>query len=96
MQPTEGAWEFKQEPRSGDCGIGVPGVTGIFIECYGDIRQPNEFARKEAAANARLVCAAKELLAAAERALYEAVADSQDAWYEALSLAVIAAKGSEE
>lgn len=57
---TPGNWTFKVA-ANGDCDIGVPGQTGIFIECFAEIRHPGENAYDEAQANAHLVCAAKPM-----------------------------------
>lgn len=93
MKPTDGTWTFTQHP-SGDCGIAVSGVTGVFIECYADIRHPYEFAREEARANAKLVCAAKRLLDAAKLAIATAAADEQDEWFAELKRIVAEIEGS--
>lgn len=55
MTYTKGKWIYKVA-FNGDCGIGVVGETGIFIECFADIRHPKENAREEAEANAKTIC----------------------------------------
>lgn len=60
---TDGRWNFKQDMKSGDCGITAEG-TGVFIEAYAEIRHHGENARVEALANARLIAAAPDLLEA--------------------------------
>ncbi len=93
-QPTPGEWEFKvAKTGSGDCGIGVPGSTGIFIECYADIRRAHEGAFEEAQANARIVCAAKPMLAALESVLANAEGLEDQDWYREAERAIALAKG---
>lgn len=59
---TKGPWKFKTA-ANGDCGVSAEG-TGVFIECFAEIRHAGENARDEALANARLVIAIPELLEA--------------------------------
>lgn len=61
-KPTPDPWAFITA-SNGDCGFFSSG-TGVFIECYVDIRYPDENARAEAIANATLVRAAPEMLRA--------------------------------
>lgn len=74
MTPTSGEWEFRTA-SNGDCGIAVPGSTGVFIECFADIRKADENAYEEAEANARLICVAKPMLA-----LLEKIAGDSQGW----------------
>ena len=59
---TPGKWKFKTA-ANGDCGISAEG-TGVFIECFAEIRHAGENARSEALANAKLVVAIPDLLSA--------------------------------
>lgn len=61
MAHTKGPWNFRTDRVSGDNGIIADG-TGVFIECFAEIRHAGEGARDEALANARLVAAAPDLL----------------------------------
>lgn len=65
QQFTPGPWTFKTDPITGDSGLRAHG-TGVFVEAFADIRHAGEMARGEAIANARLISAAPDLLAAAK------------------------------
>lgn len=60
MTHTKGPWKMRLA-ANGDIGIAADG-TGIFIECFAEIRHSGENAREEARANACVVIAALELL----------------------------------
>ncbi len=51
---TKTPWDFKTDRLTGDCGFIAEG-TGIFAECFADIRHGGENAREECLANAELV-----------------------------------------
>lgn len=87
---TPGPWEFKTA-ANGDNGILAEG-TGVFAEAFAEIRHGGENARDEALANARLIAAAPDLLAALKalrlQALQSTVNDRANEWgMEALGLA---------
>jgi hypothetical protein len=63
MPHTPGPWTFRTDPRTGDCGIRSAG-TSVLAETFADIRHADEFARDEAIANANLIIAAPDMLAA--------------------------------
>lgn len=69
---TPGPWSFRTDGVTGDNGIHADG-TGIFAEAFADIRRAGEDARDEAHANARLIAAAPELLAALKKLTAEMV-----------------------
>lgn len=48
---TPTPWTFKQDPKTGDCGITAVGV-GILAETYAEIRRAHEYATGESHANA--------------------------------------------
>lgn len=60
MKHTKGPFSFRTA-ANGDCGITAPGCV-VVAETYADIRRDGEGARDEAIANARLFCAAEEML----------------------------------
>lgn len=93
---TPGPWMFRHDVRSGDNGIYADG-TGIFAEVFADIRRAGENARDEAGANARLMAAAPDMLAAgklcpdrADFGTANAYADAVDAWWRNEMLPAIA------
>ncbi|MBN8979434.1 MAG: hypothetical protein J0I08_23495 [Rhizobiales bacterium] len=66
---TPGPWKIRwSRDGSGDVGITADGLPNVLAECFADIRASGERASDEAAANARLVATAPELLAALIRA----------------------------
>lgn len=65
-QHTKGPWKFRTA-ANGDCGISAEG-TGVFIECFAEIRHSGENALSEALANAALVVALPDLIEALQEA----------------------------
>jgi hypothetical protein len=60
---TPGQWVAKHaEDGCGD--IGIVGGDGVVAECFNEIRKARENAKDECLANARLIAAAPDLLAA--------------------------------
>lgn len=100
MQHTQGTWTFLTA-ANGDCGISAEG-TGIFIECFAEIRRSGEGAREEAKANAQLVIAGPRMLAALkhleavispERTILKGHVDFKDGALEVIRTAIDHAEG---
>lgn len=85
---SPGPWTLFSTPL----GVGVVGANSDIAHCDGhDSRR----SREEEEANARLIAAAPDLLAAAVHALESAVADDMDDWFAELRAAVAKAEGTE-
>ncbi len=59
---TDGPWVWKRAKIGGDCAIGPIGI--VMAESFADIRKAGECANDEAAANARFIAAARDLVPA--------------------------------
>jgi hypothetical protein len=67
VKHTQGPWKIRwSRDGSGDVGITADDLPNVLAECFADIRASGERATDEAAANARLIASAPELLAALE------------------------------
>lgn len=65
MTATPGPWTIRRSnDGSGDVGITADGLPNVLAECFGDLRHSGERASDEAYANARLIAAAPDMLAA--------------------------------
>lgn len=83
-QHTPGPWKARGSRNSNDFGIIAQdqvsdGGWAVVAECFSDIRKPGEDALHEAAANARLIAAAPELLKELIREYY-ALSDIFNNW----------------
>jgi hypothetical protein len=83
---TKGPWKLRTA-ANGDCGISAEG-TGVFVEAFAEIRHSGENAREEALANARLISAAPDLLAALKHSIIE-----PSEWVEEARAAIAKAEG---
>lgn len=76
---TPGPWQIKHAvDGSGDVGITAAGLRNVLAECFFAFRDPGEREHGEAEANARLIAAAPDLLAALK--LLAADVEGYEAW----------------